>query len=151
MRVLSQEALPRSNAYGSQSLGCKTRTRCHACEAPVLSGLASCNTLANSQHRLAISQTPHHQTQNDPHKLRRLRRATGPQRATMRWEYARALYRDNVATLDDHREAVTTLEDVERTARRVLGGAHPLTTAIEKCLRNARARLALVVGLAPSV
>ena len=59
----------------------------------------------------------------------------------MGWEYARALYRDNVATLDDVREAVTTLEDVERTARRVLGGAHPLTTAIEQCLRNARAAL----------
>ena len=59
----------------------------------------------------------------------------------MGWEYARALYRDNVATLDDHREAVTTLEDVERTARRVLGGAHPLTTAIEQCLRDAQAAL----------
>ena len=27
------------------------------------------------------------------------------------------------------REAVTTLEDVERTARRVFGGAHPTATA----------------------
>ena len=39
------------------------------------------------------------------------------------------------------REAVTTLEDLERTARRVLGGAHPFTTAIERDLRNARAAL----------
>jgi hypothetical protein len=36
---------------------------------------------------------------------------------------------------------VTTLEDAERTARRVLGGAHPTTTGIEDSLRNARAAL----------
>ena len=34
--------------------------------------------------------------------------------------YAQALYADPDATLDDDREAVTTLEDAERTARRVL-------------------------------
>ena len=39
--------------------------------------------------------------------------------------YAKALWRDPSATLDDLREAVTTLEDTERIARRVLGGAHP--------------------------
>ena len=55
--------------------------------------------------------------------------------------YAESLYKDNGATLDDLRESVTTLEDTERTARRVLGGAHPLTTAIECDLRNARAAL----------
>ena len=38
------------------------------------------------------------------------------------------------ATLDDLREAVEMLEDTERTARRVLGGAHPLTTGIERSL-----------------
>ena len=59
----------------------------------------------------------------------------------MRKVYARALYEDPAATLVDQREAVTTLEGMVRTAQRVLGGAHPLTTAIEKCLRNARARL----------
>ena len=37
----------------------------------------------------------------------------------MRWNYARTLYKDPSATLDDLREAVTTLEDAERTARRV--------------------------------
>jgi hypothetical protein len=42
------------------------------------------------------------------------------------------------ATLDDVREAVTTLEDVERIARRVLGGEHPLTVAIEDSLRTSR-------------
>ena len=48
---------------------------------------------------------------------------------------------DDAATLDDLREAPTTLEEVERTARRVLGGAHPLTVEIEGTLRHARAAL----------
>ena len=51
------------------------------------------------------------------------------------------LCRDDGATLSDLREAVTTLEDIEPIARRVLGGAHPLTTAIERFLRNGRAAL----------
>ena len=55
--------------------------------------------------------------------------------------YARALVEDPTATLDDLREAVTTLEDVGRIARRVLGGAHPTTEGIEYELRNARAAL----------
>ena len=59
----------------------------------------------------------------------------------MRSTYAEALYKADGATLDDLREAVTTLEDVERTARRVLGGSHPLTVTIEGELRNARAAL----------
>ena len=33
------------------------------------------------------------------------------------------------------------LEETERTARRVLGGVHPLTEGIEKSLQNARAAL----------
>ena len=53
----------------------------------------------------------------------------------MRWVYAGALYRDAGATLGDLREAVTTLEDTARIARRVLGGAHPLTAVIEESLR----------------
>ena len=59
----------------------------------------------------------------------------------MRTNYGRALFKDDCATLDDLREAVTTLEDTERIARRVFGGAHPVTTAHEKALRNARAAL----------
>jgi hypothetical protein len=55
--------------------------------------------------------------------------------------YARALIRDPDATLDDIREAVTTLAETERTARRVLGGAHPITRGIEVALRDARAAL----------
>ena len=34
------------------------------------------------------------------------------------------------ATLDDLREAVTTLEDAVLIARRVFGGAHPLTAGL---------------------
>ena len=56
----------------------------------------------------------------------------------MRLSYAFALYKDDCATLDGLREAVTTLEETERTARRVLGGAHPLTADIWKSLRYAR-------------
>ena len=44
----------------------------------------------------------------------------------MTWNYAEALYQDTGATLDDLREAVTTLEETERTMRRVFGGAHPI-------------------------
>ena len=55
--------------------------------------------------------------------------------------YAEACYTDPSATLDDLREAVTTLEDTTRTARRVLGGAHPTAAEVEKCLQEARAAL----------
>ena len=55
--------------------------------------------------------------------------------------YARVLYCDPGATLDDVREAVTTLEEIDRAARRVLGGAHPTTTLIEDALRDARSVL----------
>ena len=59
-------------------------------------------------------------------------------RLRMGWYYAVALYQDDAATLDELREAVTTLEETAQTARRVLGGAHPLADAIEETLRNAR-------------
>ena len=48
----------------------------------------------------------------------------------MRSMHASALYQ--VAdTLDDIREAVATLEELEPTSRRLLGGAHPKTVAIQ--------------------
>ena len=59
----------------------------------------------------------------------------------MRWNYADALYHAPSATLDDLREAVTTLEDAGRIARRVLGGAHPLTSGLGRDLLKARAAL----------
>ena len=55
--------------------------------------------------------------------------------------YAMALYRDPDATLDHLHEAVNTLEEIERTARRVLGGTHPLTVNIERALRYSREEL----------
>ena len=48
---------------------------------------------------------------------------------------------DRAPVLPDVREAVTTLEDVERIARRVLGGAHPVMVDMERSLRVARAAL----------
>ena len=59
----------------------------------------------------------------------------------VRWLRAVALCNDPSATLDDVREAVTTLEDAERTARRVFGGTHPLASDIERALQDARAAL----------
>ena len=59
----------------------------------------------------------------------------------MRWAYARALYENPGATLDDLREAVTTLEDADPIARRVLGSSNPVAIAIEFFLRQARAAL----------
>ena len=52
---------------------------------------------------------------------------------------AHSLHDSPSATLDDFREAVTTLEDVERIARRVFGASHPFVEVSEQCLRNARA------------
>ena len=59
----------------------------------------------------------------------------------MRKLYARALFEDAGATLDDLREAVATLAETDRTARRVFGGAHPFTVDMEANLRKARAVL----------
>ena len=59
----------------------------------------------------------------------------------MRSLYAEVLYKNDGATPEDFREAVTRLEDVEPTARRVFGSAHPLTEGIEDELRDARAAL----------
>ncbi len=42
---------------------------------------------------------------------------------------------------EDLREAVTTLEETEQTARRVLGAAHPLTGGMGESLQAARAKL----------
>ena len=60
----------------------------------------------------------------------------------MRVTYAMAFCRDASTTLDDLRGAIKSLEDSERTVRRVLGGAHPFTVQIERFLRMSRAVLA---------
>ena len=59
----------------------------------------------------------------------------------MRKVYAIALYRDPGATLDDLREAVTTLVETIPVTRRVLGSSHPFIEVDERHLRNARAAL----------
>ena len=59
----------------------------------------------------------------------------------MRSIYAHALSQDDGATLDDVREALETLADAERIARRVFGSTHPLLVNIEGHLRCARAAL----------
>ena len=48
---------------------------------------------------------------------------------------------DTGATLDELREAVTTLQDAERIARRVMGGTHPITESVEVGLLLAQAKL----------
>ena len=55
--------------------------------------------------------------------------------------YALALYKDPAASLDYLREAVTALEETELIARRVYGGSHPLSEAVERYSREARAAL----------
>ena len=47
-----------------------------------------------------------------------------------------------IATLDDLREAVETLEELAPYVRRVLGGAHPVTIHIERSLEDSRVVLA---------
>ena len=68
-------------------------------------------------------------------------RPSAEPRNIMRQNYGWVLYKDPVATLDDLREAVTTIKDVLRVARRVLGSAHRHTTEIEDELRCAQAAL----------
>ena len=60
---------------------------------------------------------------------------------SMRECYATVVFESVGATPDDLREAMNTFEELERTARRVLGGAHPSTVRIESNLRRARADL----------
>ena len=59
----------------------------------------------------------------------------------IRWTYAEALYKDDGATLDDLREAVTTLDETARIAQRMLGSAHPVVRSIEHHLPISRAML----------
>ena len=59
----------------------------------------------------------------------------------MRGNYVRMLHSDPGSTVNDLLEAVETGEETVRIARRVLGGAHPITTGTEGELRRARAAL----------
>ena len=60
----------------------------------------------------------------------------------MRRNYATAFYADDSATLDDLRESVTMLEELERIIRRVLGGVHPLALTVVLALEQSRDALA---------
>ena len=74
-------------------------------------------------------------------QLPKARRALGASHITtlrVRWIYAQTLYKDVAVTLDDLREAVSTLEEIEPTAQRVLGPANPTAAGIEECLQDAR-------------
>ena len=78
------------------------------------------------------------------------RRSLGASHTTtirLRWIYARSLYLNDGATRDDLREAVTTLEELERITRRVFGGAYPITVEIKDDLRDTRAVLRLDLRL----
>ena len=59
----------------------------------------------------------------------------------MRKTYAQSLCEGPSATLDDLRQGMTTLEEIERIARRVFGGAHPFTAETEQNLQVIRAAL----------
>ena len=60
----------------------------------------------------------------------------------MRWIYARAIYLDASATLNDLHESVETLESVARVWIRVFGEAHPETPKAQDALKIARGALA---------
>ena len=60
----------------------------------------------------------------------------------MRWIYARVLYLDEGASLDDRREAVATLESVAHSWKRIFGPAHPETPKAQAALKVAREALA---------
>ena len=60
----------------------------------------------------------------------------------MRKVYAITLYKDPNSTRDDLCMAVGALQELERTAQRVLGSAQPLVGDIRFVLRDARAALA---------
>ena len=57
---------------------------------------------------------------------------------SLRWIYAMALREDPAATLGDLREAVTTLESVAMSYKRVMGTSHPQTSRVQKVLNTTR-------------
>ena len=68
----------------------------------------------------------------------------------IRWIYGQALHKDPVATLDDLREAVTTLESVANSWKQVFGQAHPETPKVQGALEMARKTLARAAAAAES-
>ena len=68
----------------------------------------------------------------------------------MRWTYARTLYEDDSASLDDLREAVTTLESVAKSWKQVFGDLHPETPRVQSVLEIARNKLARAAAASES-
>ena len=68
----------------------------------------------------------------------------------MRWAYAGAFCKDANATLDDLREAVTTLESVANSWKQVFGQAHPETPKVQGALEMARKTLARATAASES-
>ena len=58
------------------------------------------------------------------------------------WYLAKAVVRDNDATLEEVSEGVTKLEGILRRSERVFGRDHPMSSGIRKDLVVGRARLA---------
>ena len=59
----------------------------------------------------------------------------------MRSLYAKTFFHNPGATIDEIREAVNTLEEIEPIARRALGIAHPIAVNIQGELQKARGLL----------
>ena len=67
--------------------------------------------------------------------------ASGSTGIRMKKIYVEAFLLDRAATPDEFREAVTMIEDTERTAQRVLGGAHPFALDLARAVKVSRAAL----------
>ena len=61
---------------------------------------------------------------------------------SLRWIYANTLSMNESATIADLSEAVTSLESVEISYKRVFGASHPETQKVQNALNSARAALA---------
>mgnify|MGYP006217895773 CR=1 FL=1 len=75
----------------------------------------------------------------------RARRALEPEDITtfrLRRAYAEALYSDGASPVRDVREAVTTLEELDKAARRIYGEDNPFREHIRRSLEEARKKLA---------
>ena len=110
--------------------------------------LMAASNYANLLIRLRRFEEGHSLLRKTIRVARRVRGDNDYQVLRMRPVYAVALYQNDGATLNDIREAVATLEDTQRTARRVLGSAHPLFGLIERDLQKARAALRETPGSA---
>ena len=98
--------------------------------------LQAASNYANALLNLKRSKKPRHCCANQCPRRSRVLGENDQLTLKMRKIYARALYEDASATLDDLREAAVTLGEMARIARRVFGGAHPMV-GIEYHLRIA--------------